>query len=487
MSKLLPLPKPPKGVTFNLKCPSSVLYRDLSFHGNSSNVFRRVYGFDYSMDYVVYDAAELRWDISYNNPFNCLLSPELNAVEVAQKFITTTSRNARQLVHTAQIVSSPTRWRKSHLKKDLLEDLNLYWDAYENHTTCLYPFWGVETLLTNSLIDELTKSGFQEEVDKGLPTFAVPSEPNWFTLEQQNLAILKSRFDGSYENKTTFDAATHHADTFGFMSVIFNIGTPPSTEDIITKMKQISEWEKSEMQSLDNFPKNIVKLGDLFRELAFWKNERQDAFALADTLATPMYKAVSELLKISIDLIYSMTRDEITKALTGEEELQLEEIKKRSTKYCRALINDTISFYEPTINDEKKEEYVFKEGDVIQGASASPGIVRGKVKIVALGEENPIIQPDEIIVTSMTRPELGAALDVALAYVTDEGGRLCHAAIVSREKKKPCIVGARLCHAAIVAKAKGKPCVVGTRKATEVLRNGMLIEVDGSKGIVTVL
>jgi len=99
--------------------------------------------------------------------------------------------------------------------------------------------------------------------------------------------------------------------------------------------------------------------------------------------------------------------------------------------------------------------------------STSPGVIRGKVRIVTIGEENPTLSSDEIIVTNMTRPELGAALDVALAYVTDEGGRLCHAAIVSREKKKP--------------------CVVGLGNVTKVLRQGMLIEVDGSAGTVTVV
>ena len=98
------------------------------------------------------------------------------------------------------------------------------------------------------------------------------------------------------------------------------------------------------------------------------------------------------------------------------------------------------------------------------------------------------VEKDEIIVTSMTRPELGTALDTALAYVTDEGGRLCHAAIVAREKMKPCITNTNfLCHAAIVSRAKQKPCVVGTRKASAELRDGMLIEVDGTNGTVTVL
>mgnify|MGYP001564748046 CR=1 FL=1 len=52
----------------------------------------------------------------------------------------------------------------------------------------------------------------------------------------------------------------------------------------------------------------------------------------------------------------------------------------------------------------------------------------------------------------------------AAAFVTDEGGILCHAAIVARELKKPCIIG--------------------TKIATRVFKDGDMVEVDATKGIV---
>ena len=55
------------------------------------------------------------------------------------------------------------------------------------------------------------------------------------------------------------------------------------------------------------------------------------------------------------------------------------------------------------------------------------------------------------------------------AIVTDEGGILSHAAIVSREL--------------------GVPCIVGTGKATSVLKNGIIVEIDalGERGRVTIV
>ena len=67
----------------------------------------------------------------------------------------------------------------------------------------------------------------------------------------------------------------------------------------------------------------------------------------------------------------------------------------------------------------------------------------------------------------MTRPETVPLMKIAAAIVTNEGGVTCHAAIVSREL--------------------GKPCVVKTKIATEKLKNGDLVEVNADLGIVTIL
>lgn len=99
------------------------------------------------------------------------------------------------------------------------------------------------------------------------------------------------------------------------------------------------------------------------------------------------------------------------------------------------------------------------------GRSASPGIVKGKVKI--FNNEDPFDSADKdtILVCEMTTPDFLPQMQNAKAIVTDKGGILCHAAIVARELKIP--------------------CVVGTSNATRVLRSGMVVIVDATKGVVT--
>ncbi len=102
------------------------------------------------------------------------------------------------------------------------------------------------------------------------------------------------------------------------------------------------------------------------------------------------------------------------------------------------------------------------EMHVINGKTASPGIARGVVRIVHHPKRVEIFNDGDILVTGMTRPDFVPFMKRAGAIVTDAGGLLCHAAIVSREL--------------------GKPCVIATEVATKVFKDGDIVEVDADTG-----
>ncbi|MDH7596208.1 MAG: phosphoenolpyruvate synthase [Methanothrix sp.] len=101
---------------------------------------------------------------------------------------------------------------------------------------------------------------------------------------------------------------------------------------------------------------------------------------------------------------------------------------------------------------------------LVTGLGASPGTATGTVRIISGVKDLEKIKDGDIMVTRMTMPDMVPAMRRAGAIVTDEGGMACHAAIVSREL--------------------GCPAVVGTKNATKVLRDGMVVTVDGTKGQV---
>ncbi len=101
---------------------------------------------------------------------------------------------------------------------------------------------------------------------------------------------------------------------------------------------------------------------------------------------------------------------------------------------------------------------------ILRGLPASPGFAVGKVRLIFSLDDLPKVQKGDILVTTMTTPDMVPAMRRAAAIVTDEGGMTCHAAIVSREL--------------------GIPAVVGTKKATKVLKDGETITVDAYKGLI---
>jgi len=122
---------------------------------------------------------------------------------------------------------------------------------------------------------------------------------------------------------------------------------------------------------------------------------------------------------------------------------------------------------------KKADEFIRKEieelspllgSDFIKGAIAYTGIVQGTVKMILSQKDIAKMQPGDILVARMTTPEIVPAARLAAAIVTDEGGITCHAAIISRELKIPCIVG--------------------TKFATKILKDNDIIIVDASKGVI---
>ena len=112
-----------------------------------------------------------------------------------------------------------------------------------------------------------------------------------------------------------------------------------------------------------------------------------------------------------------------------------------------------------------------KKADILEGTAASQGKAQGKVVIAPMMIDEDKIKKitdkmnvGDILVAQSTTPELTVLCHKASAIVTDQGGMLSHAAIISREI--------------------GIPCIVGTGTATIVFNDGDFVEVDADKGVV---
>ena len=120
-----------------------------------------------------------------------------------------------------------------------------------------------------------------------------------------------------------------------------------------------------------------------------------------------------------------------------------------------------------TIDNKKLTEKVnteIKNAPIVTGAPASPGIGVGPANIVMSPRDISKVKHGDVLVAPQTNPDYVPAMKKASAIVTDKGGRTSHAAIVSREL--------------------GIPAVVGTENATKVIKDEMVVSINGTTGEV---
>lgn len=185
--------------------------------------------------------------------------------------------------------------------------------------------------------------------------------------------------------------------------------------------------------------------------------EERDNFALTEKQVIDLAKAVE-----AINEHYGKYMD-VEWAFDKKGELRILQARpdtiwnKKEEEHPDTVIDDISGVKE----EAKKDKEV-----ILTGISGAPMAAAGEVVIVKDGSPEEInrVKTGDVLVATMTKPDMVPAMKRAAAIVTDEGGLTCHAAIVAREL--------------------GIPCVVGTKKATKILVEGQVVTVDGNEGKV---
>ncbi len=218
------------------------------------------------------------------------------------------------------------------------------------------------------------------------------------------------------------------------------------------------------------------------QEIGNFKNYFRDclnkAFVTNDSDLNKVLQNLSKLYKISVKSLKEYKYKEVINLVDGSK-VDEETISKRSRASILYNMGDKVSYCygEPAekIFNEFSYEEDHQNGLEVQGTCASPGIVRGYARVgeADYDDFNKLhkffeeMKQGEILVCETTSPDLMPAMRKASAFVTNQGGMISHAAIVSREF--------------------GIPCIVGTKNGTKIIKTGDLLEVDASKGIVRIL
>ncbi len=306
------------------------------------------------------------------------------------------------------------------------------------------------------------------------------------SIEQRDLLKI-AKLQGKAQGK----ALQEHIQKYHHLSH-HNIDDEYFNEDYYkSRIKALQDTQEYENQkkALDTADQELMHANELLKaaplpewlkdriEFVRWfmylRTESVDHYMLVNASYKPVFQSFSKLFGLSMDQALHMTYEEI-----------ISSVRKGALSIPKALIQDrTHNGYAYLISvngdylvtgneiDELQKLVVGeqKEKDIqeFKGQVAYPGTAKGKARVILDRRFAHELQEGEILVTTMTSPEFVPSMKRASAIITNEGGILCHAAIMSRELRKP--------------------CVIGTKTATDVIKTGDLIEVDANNGIVKIL
>jgi len=249
---------------------------------------------------------------------------------------------------------------------------------------------------------------------------------------------------------------------------------PPEKELIDLKAKF-----KNRRKVFENFLKTIPiskAQKDLFRmahEMCFIKDERDDYRRLGSFQLQQLYLEIGRRAGLSLKEVANCLISETEEFLKTGKFKNIEKIKERLNGYVLLRKDGSkikvFSGKEAQKVAKQELSLLGKQQGVaqIKGIIGSQGRARGAVQVVVTKHDLRKVKKGDIMVAVTTHPDFVPAMRQAVAIITDEGGITCHAAIVSREL--------------------GIPCIIGTKIATKVLKDGDLIEVDATKGVVKIL
>jgi phosphohistidine swiveling domain-containing protein len=228
--------------------------------------------------------------------------------------------------------------------------------------------------------------------------------------------------------------------------------------------------QKDEILSQLKIDEKHLALLKQAEESIYVKSSSKDAMFYGYYAVENLFKELAKRLSLSLNELRYLLPWEIGPALLGNK-LDREELKERceySFHYIengesRVYVGEEARKFVKSINLIRENEINIDVSE-LKGNCARPGYAKGLVKIINNPADMEKMNEGDVLVSHMTDPEIVIAMKKAAAIVTDMGGITCHAAIVSREL--------------------GKPCVIGTKIATKVFQDGDLVEVDADKGIV---
>lgn len=343
--------------------------------------------------------------------------------------------------------------------------------------------WGGEQLLNYRLKEKLKN---ESDFYYALERLSAPEDLSFYQKEELELLVLKE-----IKNKTILDKklALHQQNYFwllnnyhhtqilskNYFKKILDSYSQKEAKEKIKKINQLlkkAKIDKKEIMRKFKLPKDLSKISQRLSFCIWWQDLRKRYILIANHIIDLFLKEMGLRYGFDFTTLHFYKIEEIENLLVHNRKISKNVLKNRQISFLvyanpkkgelkfyagQAATKIIAPFIKQTVNKFQRE---------LKGLITSGGKTKGVVKILFSPKGINKMNKGDILVAPMTSPDYILALRKAAAVVTDEGGMTSHAAIVSRELNIPCIVG--------------------TKIATRVLKDGDLVEVDATKGIVRI-
>ncbi|HLD42712.1 MAG TPA: PEP-utilizing enzyme [Candidatus Nanoarchaeia archaeon] len=304
------------------------------------------------------------------------------------------------------------------------------------------------------------------------------------------LGLLSEKLKGDHSGKSNKELLALYTDffeTFSLVVAYYHALRPEMIksfeDDLYGCLKAITQDNLPEIQSallsgeytrehlLANFhlteiPDTALESSAIILGLGRRRYDMHTSWMKALQCKKPLFEEIGKRIGLTPIGVDNCLKEEISQALAP---FHPDSIARRLNQFQYQIENGRGVLY----HDITHKEEEIQNTKEFKGLCAHPGKVCGIVKIIRRQLTGTVVEDMEqmtqgtVLVSGNTYPDMMLAIHKASAIITDEGGMLSHAAIVSREFKIP--------------------CVVGTNIATRILKDGDLVEVDAQKGIVKLL
>ncbi|NQU98670.1 hypothetical protein HQ533_04335 [Candidatus Woesearchaeota archaeon] len=312
-------------------------------------------------------------------------------------------------------------------------------------------------------LKKVLKKNEKEKIIEIASMLLTPTKPSIIVQERE--AIFQKKKPEELAEKYGWFHMEYMKEPWGEQEYIEEIKRLKGEKSAFQEMKAVKRKQERFFKTHPK-SKKLKELCFALQEFSLILDYSKAAIIEGSYLAKPFYTEVAKRIGLSWrDMLY-LVPPEITSLIEKNKKADKKVIARRKKHRAVLLKDNRIMVCDGNKAKRLGEELIKEdsESEEVKGIIAYPGKVKGKVTVIKSKEEENKFKEGDILVTHDGTAELTIFLKKASAIVTNQGGMICHAAIVAREMKTPCIVG--------------------TGNATKILKDGDTVEVDADKGVV---